>query len=101
MQIPNFTMNELKDGLFLLEFFNQETLLFSIHVQFDIQSEFWCQENTTRFYWLVFELLLDTPMTAEDCYHAVLNAGCQCPHTDHYEVIYGYEPTLLNRYSEN
>ena len=47
MQIPNFTMNELKDGLFLLEFFNQETLLFSIHVQFDIQSEFWSQENNT------------------------------------------------------
>lgn len=101
MSIPNFKMNELKDGLFLLEFFNQEKLIFSINVQFDIESEFWNQENNTRFYWMIFELLLDTRMTAEDCYYAVVNAGCHCPHTDHYEVIYGYEPTLLSRYSEN
>jgi hypothetical protein len=70
-------------------------------MQFDIESEFWNQENTTRFYWIVFELLLDTRLTAEDCYYAVLNAGSQCPNSEHYEVIYGYEPTLLNRYSEN
>ncbi len=101
MQIPNFTMNELKDGLFLLEFFKQKELIFSIQIQFDIESDFWNQENTTRFYWIIFELLLDTRMTAEDCYYAVTNAGSQCAHSDHYEVIFGYEPTLLNRYSEN
>jgi hypothetical protein len=98
---PVIRLITLKEGHYYIQFLLNTELIFAAEFCLDIESEFYNDENFETFYNYIPELLLNKTINSENCYYALNKALCDLPHSLSIEVTFGYQSTLLNRYSEN
>jgi hypothetical protein len=91
----------INEGECKIEFNSGNVLLYGAIVYFDIHCEFWNEENLQVFYEIVNELMEGKALNSENCHYALNMATNEYDSCNYFDITTGYEPTLLNRYSEN
>lgn len=94
-------IQSINEDLCTIEFSCGSEVLYSAKVFFDIQSEFWNEYNLLGFFNYIEELMEGKALNAENCHYALNLAVNEYDFCDYFEILFGYKPTLINRYSEN
>ncbi len=89
------------DGQYKIEFKCEDILLYAADVYFDAQSDFFNEVNIHDFYCYILQLMEGKSLNSENCHYALNLAVNEYFFCDYIQITFGYQPTLLNRYSEN